>query len=142
MTHKPTSEEKRIIRDCAARGAGFKRVEICPSTRLSLTNPCADPHMNIAFVSDDPDFSDTDLASNAFAWRDFARGVELKDGRGVFDFWIYNTGRNAELQTNVTAYYEDSRLVRVDEVSRGTMWRAPEPVPTGEMVPSPAPSAG
>jgi hypothetical protein len=48
----------------------------------------------------------------------------LKDGRGVFDFWVYSVGRDAELRTNVTTYYEAGRLVRVESTGRGIMWQA------------------
>lgn len=123
MTYKPTSAEKKIIRDCAQRSAGCRRVEICPSTKRCLDN--GKEAMNICFISDDPDFGDTDLADNAFRWSDFTKGVELTDdGRGTFDFYVYSVGRYAELQTNVTAYFEGGRLVRVDGTCDGTMWRS------------------
>jgi hypothetical protein len=114
--YKPTPEEKRIIRACARRDAGFKSVEINPSTKYNLTDRSKPEHMNICFVSDDPDFKDADLSDNAFTWGDFARGVELKDGRAIVDFYVYNRGKWSELQTNVTIWVEDGRLVDV----RGT----------------------
>lgn len=116
--HKPTSEEKRIIRECAQREAGYKRVEVNPSTRVSLKKGGdTKPRMNVAMISDDPNFNDTDLFDNAFQWKDFAKGIEMTpDGRAVVDFWVYNTGRDAELQSNVTAYWENNKLVRVEGV--------------------------
>lgn len=122
--HKPTREEKEIIRSCAARSAGYKRVELCPGTRHN-TEQDRGEHMNIALVSDDPDWNDTDLSDNSWSWRDFTKGVELTDdGRGVFDFYVYGPvgSYHKELQTNVVAYYKDGKLVRVTGVGDGTMW--------------------
>ena len=124
MKYKPTSEDKKIIRRCAERDAGFKRVEICASTRFNV-NDYKREHMNVCFVSDDPNFSDTDLADNSFKWSDFTKGVELtSDGRGRFDFWVYSTGPDAELQTNITIEVENGRLMSVEGTCHGVMWKA------------------
>lgn len=124
MKHKPTSEERHIIRDCAARSAGYRRVEINPSTKYNLNDANRPEHMNICFVSDDPDWNDTALADNAFRWSDFTKGFELtKDGRAIIDFYVYNIGHDSELQTNVTAYWVDGRLDRVDDTCNGTVWK-------------------
>lgn len=127
MIHKPTSEEKKIIRECAQRSSGYKRIEINPSTKVNLNDPSRGHHMNICFVSDDPEFRDTDLFDNAFEWRDFTRGFEMtEDGRAIIDFYVYShPGENPELETNVTAYWEGGKLIRVDGTCNGTMWRAP-----------------
>lgn len=122
--HKPTSEEKRIIRECAQQSAGYKSVEINPSTKI---NEKGDIHMNIAMISDDLDFGDTDLFDNAYSWRDFTSGIEMTpDGRAIVDFYVYNRGRDPELQTNVTAYFEGNKLVRVCHTAMGdddTIWK-------------------
>lgn len=123
MKIKPTSEDCRIIRDCAERSAGYGRVEICPSTKISLVTSAI--HFNIAMISDDPDHADTDLFDNAYAWKDFTRGVELTpDGRGIFDFYVYGPLNYwKELQTNVTAYYEGGKLIRVEGTgARKPLW--------------------
>jgi len=127
--HKPTSEEKRIIRRCAEKSAGYGRVEICPGSRYNVETGAGECgiNFNIALVSDDPEWADTDLWSNAFTWRDFTKGVELTpDGRGIFDFYVYGPlGYHKELQTNVTAYYEGGKLVRVTGTCDGVMWPTP-----------------
>lgn len=130
MTHryKPTREDARIIRDCAQRSAGYARVEICPGTRYNLEGKHQDveqDELNICFVSDHPDWDDTDLADNAWKWKDFTKGVNLTDdGKGIFDFYVYAPLQEMrkELQTNVTAYYEGSQLVRVEGTGNGIMW--------------------
>ena len=127
MKYKPTAEDKRIIRKCAEKDAGKNRVEICASTRVSLVRDIKEcpPNMNVAFLTDDGDFGDTDLWDNSYAWSDFTKGVELTDdGRGVFDFWVYSVGHWAQLETNVTAYYKDGKLVRVDGTGNPNMWEA------------------
>ena len=122
--YKPTAEEKRIIRDCARRSADCRNVEINPSTKI---NERGDTHMNVAMISDDPDFGDTDLDDNAFTWRDFTKGVEMTaDARAIVDFYVYSRGRDAELKTNVTVYVERGRLVRVDGTCNVALWKAAE----------------
>lgn len=124
--YKPNAEEKRIIRRCAEKSAGFKRVEINPSTKRHLDDLSKPEHMNILFVTNEPKgWNDTDLADNCFSWGDFLRGVEMtEDGRAIIDFYVYDMGRYPELQTNVTIYVEGGRLVRVDGTCDGTMWKA------------------
>jgi len=125
--YKPTSEEKKIIRQCAQRDAGFARVTICIGSRYNTEKEGGSdtPHLNVAFVTDHPDWDDTDLWDNAYTWRDFTRGIELTpDGRGIFDFWVYSTGSHGQLETNVQAYVEDGRLVRVDGTGTGVLWKA------------------
>jgi hypothetical protein len=47
--------------------------------------------MNIAKITNDPDWNDTDLYDNAYTWRDFTKGVEMTDdGRAIVDFYVYN----------------------------------------------------
>lgn len=123
--YKPTAGDLRIIRDCAGKDAGRGYVTINGSSRYNINdNNRKAPDggdLNIAFVSDDPDFGDTDLEDNDWSWDYFARGVLLKDGVGVFDFWVYDRHTD-ELLTNVTAYYRDGALDRVEGVVNGTMW--------------------
>lgn len=124
MKYRPTAEEKSIIRECAKKSAGYKAVELCPGTRHN-TEQERGIHMNIALVTDDPEWNDTDLYDNAYKWSDFTKGVELTEGgRGIFDFYVYGPlGYHKELQTNVTAYYEGGRLVKVEGTGDGVMWK-------------------
>jgi len=113
--HKPTSEEKRIIRRCAQIDAGKRGVILEPGERYNIeagnTQVTA---INIALLSDDPDFGDTDLFG-MMPWSEFTKGFELAPrGRAVVDFYVYGTGKNGELETNVTAYWEGGKLVRVE----------------------------
>jgi hypothetical protein len=127
MKYRPTKEDKQIIRRCAERSAGYGRVELCPGTRYN-TEQDRGEHMNIAMVSSHPDWDDTDLASNAWTWNDFTKGVELtEDGRGIFDFYVYGPlNYDKELQTNVVAYYEGGKLVRVTGTCDGNLYVAGE----------------
>lgn len=119
--YKPTADEKRIIRACAQRSAGYRGVEINPSTKIDAGGRI---EMNIALLTDDPKWRDVDLFDNAYQWRDFTKGVPLAEGgRAIVDFYVYNRGRDAELKTNITIWIEDGRLARVDGTCNGTMWR-------------------
>jgi hypothetical protein len=124
---RPTDDECRIIRKCAEKSAGFKRVEINPGTRFNLRHPNRGDHMNICLCfapGENASMGGTDLADNAFTWSYFRKGFPLQDGRAIVDFWVYNTGPDAELQTNVTTYWERARLIRIEGVGNGIMWEA------------------
>ena len=113
--HRPTSDEKRIIRECAKRETGKSRIIIEPGIRHHL-NDVTRQNMNIAMLSDDPDFGDTDLWDHS-TWAIFASGFELTpDGRAIVDFYVYSTGPDGELESNVVAYWSAGKLVRVDGV--------------------------
>jgi hypothetical protein len=123
MKYRPTSEDKRIIRDCAQRSAGHKRVSMRIGERHN-TDTDRPRNTNIAMVSDHPDWNDTDLWEH-HDYREFTKGVELTaDGRGIFDFYVYSLGYHGELETNVVAYFENSKLVRVEGTCDGIMWKA------------------
>lgn len=125
ITYRPTSEDKSIIRDCAKRSAGKKRVEMNPGLRYNIDGKYPNVRsLNIAMVSDHPDWNDTDLWDNTYKWSDFTKGVELtEDGRGIFDFYVYSLGYHGELETNIVAYVEGGKLVRVEGTMDGVMWK-------------------
>jgi hypothetical protein len=126
-THKPTADEKRIIRDCAKRSADRKGIELQPGTRYHIGGPREVPaggEINIAFVTDQPDWEDTDL-DDFRDWETFSKGFLLtEDGRAIIDFYVYETRGWKELRTNVTAYWENGRMVRVEGTGEGAMWIA------------------
>jgi hypothetical protein len=122
---KPTSVECTIIRDCAKRSSGHKAVKCEPGIRTNIEKDGIPRSINIAEVSDHPDWDDTDLWSTT-DWSDFRERATLTDdGRGIFDFYVYSLGYHGELETNVVAYYEGGKLVRVTGVCDGVMWRQP-----------------
>jgi hypothetical protein len=127
--HKPTPDEKRIIRDCAKRSAGCGRVRIEPGYRYNMNDPTRNEgpdDLNIALLSDQPDWEDTDLADTT-DWETFCKhGFQWAEGqRAIVDFYVYSTGDRGELETNVTAYWENGLMVRVDGTGNGTMWTVP-----------------
>jgi hypothetical protein len=123
MKYRPTSEDKQILRKCAQRSAGYPRVSMRIGERHNLERE-APRSMNIALVTKHPDWDDTDLWAQ-HDWQMFTKGVELTDdGRGIFDFYVSNTGHEAELQTNVVAYVEDGKLVRIEGTCDGVLWKA------------------
>lgn len=111
--HLPTPDECQVIRDCAQRSAGRRAVRIEPGSRVSLET--GDFALNVALISNDPDWENTDL-HDFISWKFFRRdGFEFTaDGRAIIDFYVYSVGKDGELETNVTAYWDDGVLVRVD----------------------------
>ena len=124
MRMKPTAADCQIIRKCAQRSSGHKRIKLEPGIRHNTEKDGIARSINIARVSDHPDWNDTDLWSTT-DWQEFRKGVDLTDdGRGIFDFYVYSLGYHGELETNVVAYYEAGKLVKVTGVCDGTMWQA------------------
>jgi hypothetical protein len=121
VNYKPTAEITKIIRQCAAREAmpsmAVSSVKLEPGWRCNLnaTGPGERDSLNIAIVSDDPDWNDTDLAEHC-EYKEFSKGVELtEDGRGIFDFYISNRhDESREICGNVIAYFEGGEMVRVE----------------------------
>jgi hypothetical protein len=125
--YKPTSEECRIIRSCAGKSAGTKRIRLEPGMRYNMKVDGVEPHLNIALVTRDKkgDWDDTDLYDFR-DWLTFRQGFEVKPGAGIIgiiDFYVSSLGRDGELETNVTAYFDKDGLVRVEGTGNGVMWK-------------------
>lgn len=113
MIYKPTQAEADIIKRCAAREAELRVTQVRLEPGIRCGESGAQPSMNIALVSNDPDWNDTDLFDHG-RWADFRAGVPLTDdGRGIFDFYLYSRDPDSDLLGNVSAYVENGRLVRV-----------------------------
>lgn len=124
MRHKPTAEERRLIRECAVKSAGKARVKIEPGERVDVTDAERGADLNVALISDRDDLEGTDLHEFR-QWSDFLAGFDLTpDGRGIVDFYVSSVGDRGELETNVTAYWQGGRLVRIIGTGDGVMWSA------------------
>jgi hypothetical protein len=121
MKWKPTPQEMRWIRRAAEISAGRARVRIEPGTRFNINGDSRVSHMNIALLSDDPDWNDTDL-SETVPWAWFRKGVELtSDGRAIVDFYVYEVTDWGDLRTNVTVYYAAGAVQRIDGTMDGDL---------------------
>lgn len=113
MKYRPSKEDVAIIKRCAAREAELSVNGVLLQPGIRVGENGAQPNMNIALVSRDPDWNDTDLFDHG-RWVDFRRGIELTpDGRGIVDFYLYSRDPDSDLLGNVTAYIERGELVRV-----------------------------
>jgi hypothetical protein len=130
FNYRPSADEKRLIRDCAKRSAGRRAVKIEPGERYHLEDGRA--ALNIAFLTDPKDWDNwncTDL-HGPVDWKEYADGFNLTtDGRGIIDFYVYEMVRcyqggmePGDLMTNVTAYYEGGKLIRIEGTGNGIMW--------------------
>lgn len=114
---KPTAAEVRVIMAAAALETNqpATRIALEPGARFNLDNPKRGVSINIAQISDDTDWNDTDL-DDFCTWQEFRKGVELTaDGRAIVDFYIYSK-RERELLSNVTVYYNAGRITRIEGV--------------------------
>jgi hypothetical protein len=111
---KPTQTECTFIRAAAGKEARMnpRNLVLEPGIRGHLTRNI-EPQMNIALISDDPEWNDTDLDDYG-SWADFRRGVPLtKAGRAIVDFYIYGKGKYEQLEGNVSVYYENGNITRI-----------------------------
>ncbi len=111
---KPTTAECEIIKAAAGAEAGLspRSLVLEPGWRCN-TEREGPSSLNIALVTNDPDWNDTDLGDYG-RWVEFRKGIELTaDGRAIVDFYIYRRGRYEQLEGNVTVYYEAGRITRI-----------------------------
>ena len=112
---RPSSAERRRIREAAAREARMevRFVVLQLGQRRSLTGRGS--ALNIAQISDDPEFADTDFDDEYAPWSAFADGVALtEEGKGIFDLAIRRRGDpDHDLQGHVTVYVTNRQVVRV-----------------------------
>ena len=117
MIYKPTKADIEIIKAAAARESvprvSVGAVILEPGYRYNTKRQSLES-INIALVSDDPEWNDTDL-SDYGQWSEFRKGILLTDdGRGIVDFYIRKRGDpDHELLGNVTIRIEGGRLVKV-----------------------------
>jgi hypothetical protein len=112
--YRPSAEDRARIRAAAATEAhiAVSAVVLQIGRRRSLKS--RDNAINIAMISEDPAFADTDL-DDYEPWSSFTNGVPLTDsGAGIFDFYIRRRGdRDEELQGNVTVYVAHGQISRI-----------------------------
>lgn len=114
--YKPTKEDIERIKRAAAREGetSLGAVLLEPGYRWCKTNPDAGAAINIATISQDPTWNDTDL-SDYGEWSEFRNGVELTDdGRGIIDFYIRKRGDPyKDLLGNLTIEISEGKLSRI-----------------------------
>lgn len=116
--YKPSSIDCDAIRYAAYRESVPKislgAVILEPGYRHNVNRPYSPEALNIALISDDPHWNDTDL-SDYGKWADFRKGIELTaDGRGIVDFYIRKRGDSyGDLFGNVTIEIRNGKLSRI-----------------------------
>jgi hypothetical protein len=111
----PTKGDIEIIKRAASRETGVPvgAVLMEPGWRCNTTRE-VEASINIALVSDDPAWNDTDLADYG-TWAEFRKGIELTaDGRAIIDLYIHRRfDEERELHGNIELYVEGGKLVRI-----------------------------
>lgn len=126
MKYIPSKADCDAIKAAAARETGLKvgAVLLEPGYR---SGPGGES-MNVALVTNDPKWGDTDLADYG-TWAEFRKGIDLTtDGRGIVDFYIARRfDLNHELHGNVTCYIKGGELAEVRGYDKGhpVIWAAP-----------------
>ena len=124
---KPTQADCDIIKVAAQIEAGMKGVTLEIGERYNTDKGLHhQTAINIALVSSHEHWDDTDL-NQTMPWKWFRKGFELAEGgRAICDFYIYNKSRDeleVELQSNVVAYWENEKLVRVRGCGDTDIWK-------------------
>lgn len=126
----PTAEDCTIIRSAAAREANLTAgaVILEPGYRWG-PHPERGSSLNIALVSDDPAWGDTDLADYG-TWSEFRKGIELtSDGRAIVDFYIRRKfDSSGELHGNIVCHVRNGVLAEIRGYGHGgrPLWTAPQ----------------
>jgi hypothetical protein len=81
--------------------------------------------INIALVTDDPEWADTDLHDYG-SWLEFRKGVELTpEGRGIFDFYIRSRGdKSCQLCGNIIVHVVKGKLALITGSGKFVLWDA------------------
>lgn len=118
MKFKITNEQVQILRACAsiesAPYVSEKGILLEPGYRYNTNDSTKPVSMNIALVSSDGSWNDTDLDDYG-TWAEFRKGVELtEDGRGEFDFYIRRRfDEYKEIHGNVTLFVVNGEMDRI-----------------------------
>lgn len=112
---RPTAAERHRIRNAAANEAKIpaRSVVLQIGQRRSTTGRGS--AINVATISDDPEFADTDFDDEYHPWSAFAKGVKLTtDAKGIFDLAIRRRGdADHDLHGHVTIYIEGNQVTRI-----------------------------
>lgn len=117
--YRPSAADKRIIREQAAIAARCDNVSLRTAYRAH-ENGGDEKSINALLVADK--FLET-IAVESSGWDVFVNGVPLRLGDAIVDFYVYDTGGDRSLITNVQAHIEQRALVRVTE-GRRVVWSA------------------
>lgn len=124
MKYIPTQADCDALKAAAAREARLApgMVLLEPGLRFGPIKTHAH-HMNIALVSDDPQWNDTDLADYG-TWSDFRKGLELtEDGRGTVDFYLRTRfDPHGELHGNVSCTIVAGHLAEIHDAGGKVLW--------------------
>lgn len=124
MKFKITQADADILKMAAAiescPGIPISAIILEPGWRHNTEDRSKPSSMNMALVSDDPEWNDTDLDEYG-TWREFRKGVDLtEDGRGIFDFYIRRRGdQYHELHGNVVLHVANGVMVKVTGYGQG-----------------------
>lgn len=113
----PNKKEMKKIRAFATQEAGQPIfLEVGKRVNLHTGNIST----NIAIITDDPDWEDTDLYE-CVDGSYFEKGVELnKDGKAIIDFYLYSNP-DEELISNLTVTYENDQIISIVGTRNGEM---------------------
>ena len=118
MKYIPTKQDVDAIKKAASRESSphvpLRSIILESGVRYNTESDRGES-INIALISEDADWNDTDLADMGY-WDDFRKGIELTaDGRGIFDFYIRRRDPSGcgELHGNVTIEVADGKLSRI-----------------------------
>jgi len=128
--YRPTKADRDTIRDCAHRDCGSKSLRLELGEKFSSKRGDQVTSVNMALVSDGPDYSDVQLFQTLPWTPTFTEGFPMRDdGRAAIDFYVYTTGDRGELKGYITAHWEGGRLVRVESLEGKTLWETSARVP-------------
>ena len=116
MIFKPIKADVLRIRTAAQREAKLENIDtvVLEIGRRFSTVDASKRSVNIATISRDPEFEDTDL-DDYEPWAVFRRGIALtKEGAGIFDFYIRKRGDvDRELLGNITVWIVNGTIMRI-----------------------------
>lgn len=114
--HWPTPAECKVIRDYAKKAAKLKVAIIEAGERTNTQDGSVPRGINELLVSKTGEGDDTDLFQHV-DWESFIQfGFPMAHGGNAeVDFYVYSTGEDGELETNVQGHWNGGKLVRMSQ---------------------------
>lgn len=118
---------REVAERIARRDSSTARFAIEIAERVSLVT--GDAALNVLAISDDPDWADTDL-NTTFPWSRIRERHALKEGRALFDLYIYErpvVRETGDLVCCVQVELDANGLAAIHADSTMHIWRRPDP---------------
>jgi hypothetical protein len=123
---KFTKAHATQARKIARIETGLRKVYLAAGERYNIDKGTDDTNINIAMLTNDPGWEDTDLYDNSTYLEELiGKEIEEKDGKVLIDFYIYSDktecGSYVDLESNVDLTWMNGKIVAAYGTEQGAI---------------------